>query len=317
MFDRGISKNIKIGVLLGGVSAEREISLLSGRQAAEALIRRGFMIKELDLNSSSEDTVKNMIRIADIDAAFIALHGRFGEDGWIQKILDDMDIPYTGSRPYASFLCMDKAASKEIFRKNAVPTPDFSILQKGEKVKDDILLPKVVKPSANGSSIGVSIVKTTSDFKKALAKGFSAGDTLIIEDYIGGREFTVGILDETPLGVVEIIPKGEYFDFTTKYSDGLCDFRAPADIDNDLYDEIQRIALLAHKGLGCSHFSRVDLKVNENNEPLVLEVNSIPGLTSHSLLPLSAKVSGINFDELCGIIMEMTVKNVQKESEKV
>jgi len=245
-----------------------------------------------------KERVKELISSQGIDLAFIALHGEFGEDGKIQEILEELGIPYTGSGPQASFLSMDKIAAKNIFNKAGVRTPSFTVCCDFAGVPLNIKYPVVVKPHFSGSSLGVSIVKREADLKQAFDSAFSYQNKVILEEYIEGRELTVGILGDGPLAVVEIISQKGYFDFEAKYNDARTEFVAPAMLEDSIYREVQKIAYAAHKALGCRHFSRVDLRLSHDNRPYILEVNSIPGLTAHSLLPLSAKVRGINFDEL-------------------
>jgi len=308
---------LTIGVLLGGVSNEREISLISGAEVAAALRRKSLSVKELDVTSSDEYEMRTSLGRAQIDLAFIALHGSFGEDGEIQKLLDTMEIPYTGSSPCASSLAMDKVASKRIFQEYNIATPPFTVYDKDSPLSQPQIFPVVVKPSGSGSSLGVTIVWQSEDFKKAIERALECSHQVLIEEYIEGREVTVGVLDRQALEVVEIVPKNGFYDFRTKYTDGCCDFIVPADFERTEYSRIQSIALQAHKALGCSHFSRVDLRVDRQGVPFVLEVNSIPGFTSHSLLPISAKARGINFDELCYRIVEFAYIDVTKETKTV
>jgi D-alanine-D-alanine ligase len=296
-----ILKDIKVGVLGGGISSEREISLLSATEAYKAFRQNNIDTVFIDITASQEEIVKQMISSSNIDLAFIALHGEFGEDGKIQEILEEMGIPYTGSGAAASYLAMDKIASKEIFITKKIPTAGFTIYEQSQSLDgldSNLKYPAVVKPFCAGSSVGVYIVRNKEELKNAVQKSILLQPKVIIEDYIEGREFTVGILENKPLAVVEILLKSGYFDFTTKYSDGLAQFIAPAKLDENIYKIIQETALAAHCALGCRHFSRVDIRLGCGNIPFVLEVNSIPGLTTHSLLPLSAKCCGIDFGEL-------------------
>ena len=216
--------------------------------------------------------------------------------------------------PLASYLAMDKIVSKLIFLNTNIPTADFLVywhkpgqsldnLESLGALRQRIQYPTVVKHYFSGSSLGVSVVREEPQLLEALKKALSLQNKIILENYIEGRELTVGILEDEPLSVVEIIPKKGYYDFTAKYSDGMTEFIVPAKLENTVYSKVQEIALRAHKALGCRHFSRVDIRLNKDNEIFVLEVNSIPGLTSHSLLPLSASACGINFDRL---ILTMT-----------
>jgi D-alanine-D-alanine ligase len=289
--------NIKVGVLAGGISEERDISLLSGRQVFQALKRKNIKAELIEIKTSNNSQIKQIIKSAQIDLAFIALHGLFGEDGKIQSILEEIPIAYTGSGPQASFFSMNKIAAKKRFKKNGVPTPSFRLAISRDHNYQDINYPVVVKPSHSGSSFGISIVDNKEKIEKALDKSLKFSDSAIIEDFIKGKELTVGVLGKSPLAVVEIVPKGKYFDFKNKYIKGNSAFIAPAKLDKKIYKQVQEVAFTAHKALGCRDFSRVDIRLNDNT-PYVLEVNSIPGLTECSLLPLSAFACGISFDQL-------------------
>ncbi|MDD5584366.1 MAG: D-alanine--D-alanine ligase, partial [Candidatus Omnitrophica bacterium] len=274
---------IKVGVLGGGVSSEREISLQSARQAFATFRKNNIEAVFIDITTSKEEKVKEMINAAGIDVAFIALHGEFGEDGKIQAILERLKLAYTGSGPRSSLCAMDKIISKEIFLKKNIPTAPFIVCSKDEQRKPFIKkYPVVVKPSCAGSSIGISVVTKEEQLESALREAFSFQDRVLIESYIPGKELTVGVLEERPLGVIEIVPQEGYFDFKTKYSDGMARFLAPAPLKGSVYLRVQEVALRAHQALGCRHFSRVDIRLDEEDVPYVLEVNSIPGLTSHS-----------------------------------
>ena len=307
---------MKIGVLGGGVSVEREISLISAKEACKALVKKGLDAVFIDILTKEKDEVKKLIRRFAIDLAFIALHGEFGEDGGIQEVLEVLGIPYIGSEPWASALAMDKALSKRIFKAKGIPTPNFITCLRKESIPAEVNYPLVVKPCSSGSSIGVSIVKERGNFKAALKLAFSYSDRVILEDYIEGRELTVGILDDRPLAIVEIIPKKEHFDFDAKYRKGMSDFIVPASLDEKLGRQIKAVGLAAHRVLGCRHFSRVDIRLDKNNFPFVLEANSIPGLTLHSLFPLAAKAEGINFDDLIFKMVELGLYG-KKEAQKV
>lgn len=300
-------KSIKVGVLGGGVSSEREISLISAGEAFKSLQRQNINAVLIDITTTNEDALKKIIQAHKIDLAFIALHGEFGEDGKIQAMLERFNIIYSGSRSVASYNAMDKIVAKQMFVKSGIPTAGFSICQDVNKIPQGIKYPVVVKPYFAGSSIGVSVVINEASLHKGLAEAFKCQNKVLIEDYIDGREVTVGILDDKALELVEIVPKKGFYDFTAKYSDGMTDFVAPADIEKNIYRKIQEIALAAHTCLGCRHFSRVDIRLDRNNCPYVLEVNSIPGLTTHSLLPLSAKCHGINFDQLIFKMVELGI----------
>lgn len=305
-------ENIKVGVLGGGVSSEREVSLVSAQNVFESLKRKNLKTSLIDIADSKKQKIKEILEASNIDVAFIALHGEFGEDGQIQKILEEVGIPYAGSKPWSSYLAMNKIFSKMIFQENNIPTPPFHFCDSLSSIPEDIEYPVVVKPYFSGSSIGVSIVDNYADLKKSLKEVLGLQEKALIEKYIEGRELTVGILGGMALGVVEIIPKEGYYDFKTKYSDGMAEYVAPAQLSEALYKKVQDIGLAAHNSLGCSSFSRADIRLGVDNIPYVLEVNSIPGLTSRSLLPLSAKCYGIGFDELISRML-LSAFNGKKE----
>jgi len=305
--------DLRIGVLGGGLSSERDISLASSRQVHKALIEGGLNAVFIDVLTKKKEKVKELIHNSNINLAFIALHGEFGEDGQIQGILEELGIAYTGSGPKASALAMNKAHSKRIFKAKRIPAPNFAVLsqeylsKKEEDIPGYLRYPLVVKPDSSGSSIGVSIVRGKDNLRAALDLAFSHSNSAILEDYIEGRELTIGILGDDPLAVVEIVPKKGYFDFDAKYSHGASDFIAPAQLDNGVEREVRSVGLAAHRVLGCRHFSRADIRLTKDNLPFVLEVNSIPGLTLSSLLPLSAKVCGIDFNELIFKMVELAL----------
>jgi D-alanine-D-alanine ligase len=301
----------KIGVLAGGPSSEREISLRSGKAVYEAL-------KELDSDVSLIDIAgdpKKVLHGLDIDIAFIALHGRFGEDGTVQKMLERSGIPYTGSDPRSSKLALDKLASKKVFKECRVPTPEYISINKKIKfgnLKEDFNLPLVVKPSREGSSIGLSIVRDKAVFGKALDLAFKYDETVLIEKFIKGRELTVGILDDEPLPVIEIVAKENVYDYGAKYLDNETVYVVPARITDRQRDSAQNAAVKAHTALGCKDFSRIDIRMDDNGGIFVLEVNTIPGLTERSLLPKAAKAAGINFRELCVKFLELALRKRER-----
>ena len=291
-------RNLKVGVLGGGVSGERNISLQSAQNVWQALQRNGFHALFIDIVSSDYKTIAELMQRYMLDVAFIALHGAFGEDGEIQHILDDLHIAYTGSGTQASHLAMDKILAKKVFQKANIPTPSFFVHSSQQALPKISRYPAVIKPCASGSSLGVSIISQEAEIAAAFKEAFKYQQKVLIEEYIAGRELTVGIFDEKPLAIVEIIPKSGYYDFSAKYDDGKTDFIVPAKLSPPVYEHCQQVALAAHQALGCRHFSRVDLRLFHDELPYVLEVNSIPGLTSHSLLPLCAASCGMSFDDL-------------------
>jgi len=293
----------KIGVLLGGPSSEREISIKSGTAVYEALKSLGHDVECIDPRDSA--SIEKDILNKSIDIVFIALHGRFGEDGTIQRILQQMGIPYTGSGPEASKLAFNKKLSYEIFKKEAIPIPNYTVLGAASELPSDFTFPVVVKPNREGSSIGMSIVDEESQLKEALDEAFKYDSNVLVEEYITGEDITVGILDEEPLPIVRIKPKAQFYNFKAKYTAGMCDYEVPAIFSNELTDKVKSLALRAHRSLGCSSFSRVDMLLDEKSaEITVLELNTIPGLTASSLLPKAAKAKGIEFAQMCVNMIE-------------
>ena len=302
--DRDLLKGLALGVLYGGPSAEREVSLESGENVAQALSAAGHDVHRVVLDGSftSKDA-----QLLGIDLAFLALHGEFGEDGRIQEILEAADIPYTGSGVDSSSMAFDKILAKRAFERRSVRTPAWMGLDVADMDLRSTLTglylvpPVVIKPATGGSSLGVSIVRYEEQVQPALTKASEYGDTVLVERYIPGRELTVGILGETPLPVAEIagLKAGrEFYDFTAKYGDDtriIC----PAQLDPAVAQKVQELALAAHRALGCRDVSRTDIMLDAAGTPWVLEVNTLPGLTSHSLLPRAARAAGTGFLELC------------------
>lgn len=300
----------RIGVLMGGASTERDVSLKSGKAVYGSLKKHGVDVVAIEI--TTEDLKKNikLIKSHNIDCAFLALHGRFGEDGGIQGILDTMGIAYTGSGKLASQLAMDKIASRNIFQIYGLPVPRYKVAEKTSYNKNlslerKLSFPLVVKPATHGSSIGLSIVEKKKDLASAIELAFSFDKKIIIEEYIKGREMTVGILDEAPLPVIEIVPKRKFFDYEAKYRDGMTEYIVPATIEKEIAEYIQRVAISAHRFLGCFGCSRIDIILRQDNIPFILEVNSIPGFTPTSLLPKAAKVIGLDFTKLCLKLIEL------------
>ncbi len=307
----------RVGVLMGGPSDERDISIRSGMAVCRALENKGIDRVPLELANTSimngyKEQVMRQIRASGINLAFVALHGRFGEDGKVQQILEEMNVAYTGSRIDASRSGMDKIGSKSVFKSKNIPMPRHATIKKtdldkhplGQVYFKELGTPLVIKPSCEGSSIGLFIVDSGRDFYAALDDAFKYGDDVIIEEYVKGREITVGILEDKALPVVEIIPKKRFFDFEAKYNKDITEYRVPAEIERVLYEVCQDVGLRAHNAIGACFFSRVDMVLSETGTPLVLEVNTIPGLTETSLLPKAAMAAGINFEQLVLKILE-------------
>jgi len=294
----------RVGVLMGGPSSEREISLKSGKAVFEALKGSGVDAAAIDIKTDSRQENIRILKAEHLNCAFIALHGRFGEDGQIQQILETANIPYTGSGVEASRLAMDKIASLKILSEHGQNVPRSQFLGKSEYLanndfKSGLNFPLVVKPANHGSSIGLTITGSQADMPKALALAFEYDHKAVIQEYVAGREFTVGVLNEEALPVIEIIPKNAYFDFQAKYQAGMTDYVVPARLSLKTQEILQHAGVSAHKALGCFGCSRTDIILSGKDIPFILEVNTIPGLTATSLLPKAAKAAGINFNELC------------------
>jgi D-alanine-D-alanine ligase len=285
----------KIGVFMGGQSAEREVSLRSGSAIFEALKGLGYHAAAIDVGPDIPVVLQN----EQIAIAFIALHGGYGENGSIQGMLEVMGIPYTGSGVLASALAMDKEASKKIFVYHNVPVPPFVVLSKGhtaQRIAFD--LPWVVKPATEGSSVGVSILRDKEHFEMSVEQAFSYGPRVIVEKYIEGKEVQIGILNGKVLGGVEVRPSLEFYSYEAKYTAGLTKYILPPEIDREVCEKAEAAALLSHNALGCSGATRVDLLIDSAGNPYVLEVNTIPGMTETSLLPKIAGLAGFDFPGL-------------------
>ncbi|MBL7068486.1 MAG: D-alanine--D-alanine ligase [Candidatus Omnitrophica bacterium] len=309
--DSKVRRFKKVGVLAGGPSSERDISLASGEAVNNALLKGGVNSVFIDVR----ERVRDAVRKSGADAVFIALHGGFGEDGTVQSILEKLKIPYTGSGPDASRLALDKLASREIFRGIGIDVPKYKVLKKNRDSRMDSLnMPVVVKPQKEGSSVGLSVVFDLKRLKKAIDKAFDYGDKILIEEFIRGRELTVGILADKPLPVIEIVPEGDLYDYYAKYESPKTKYLVPAPITDKDFDKAKEIGLKAHKTLGCRYFSRVDMVLGDDGRIYVLEVNTIPGLTSRSLLPKAALVTGVDFCGLCIKILEASTLNGRRRS---
>ncbi len=294
-----------VAVLCGGNSSEREISLRSGRAVYEALRNAGFPAELVDVRG---EEVLAKLEARPVKMAFIAMHGKFGEDGQLQQLLQTRGIPYTGSGPGACRLAMDKAASRRRFEEKGLRIPKGIILENPLDPRIPLLAtPLFAKPAIGGSSLGVTCVRGNGDLARALEAAFREDARVILEEKIDGREMTVGILGEEALPLIEIIPARDFFDYEAKYADAGTRTEEPRDLGAGERRRIEETALAAHRALGCSAFSRVDLIVNSGGA-WVLEVNAIPGLTEKSLLPKMAARRGLAFDELCVRIMEESLK---------
>jgi len=292
-------KRKRIGVLMGGMSAEREVSLMSGRAILEALQGLGYDAWPVE---ADEQLAQRLVK-KKIEVAYIGLHGRLGEDGAVQGLLEMMRIPYTGPGVLASALAMNKIFSRKIFLLNGLPVPPHIILKRGEREKFDLRnlpfsLPIVFKPSEEGSSVGVTIVLEARQIPEAMQAAFAYGQEILVEEYIQGREIAVGVLDDQPLGAIEIVPKVQFYSYEAKYTDGLAEHILPAPLPQADYDRALDLGLKAHIVLGCEGGTRVDMLYQEPGQFYVLEVNTLPGMTRLSLLPEIARGQGIDFQNL-------------------
>ncbi|MCM0080203.1 D-alanine--D-alanine ligase [Geomonas sp. Red32] len=287
-------KHKKIGVLMGGLSAEREVSLSSGQAVLRALNSLGYRAVGIDVGRD----LAGRVAAEGIEIAFIALHGRFGEDGSVQGLLELMGIPYTGSGVLASALAINKIFSKTVFSAAGLSVAPYQVLRRGEPLNLSFPLPVVVKPSQEGSSVGVSIVKELSQMAAALEEAFKYDSEILVETFIAGREVQVGILDGRALGAIEIVPKREFYDFEAKYTAGMAEHILPARLPEATYEKVLRAGEKAHACLACDCYSRGDFLVTESGDCYILEVNTLPGMTDLSLLPEIAGGAGISFQYL-------------------
>lgn len=302
-------KDTHVAVLLGGISAEREVSLASGGQVVEALREFGYRVTPIDVGADLTATISTL-RGSAPDVVFNALHGRFGEDGCIQGVLDWMGLPYTHSGVRASALAMDKVAAKAVFRAAGLPVLPSRIVDMDElEAEDPMPRPFVVKPINEGSSVGVHIVRSGDNRRAEIARGWRFGNQALVEEYIPGREITVGVMGDRALAVTDILADaGEFYDYESKYAEGGSRHVIPAAIDPAIYQKALEVAVAAHQALGCRGATRSDFRYDDTDgEPgrlVLLEVNTQPGLTPTSLLPEQAAHQGIGFPALCAWMVE-------------
>ena len=289
--------------MLGGPSAEREVSLRSGAAVAKALRSRGHEVYEIDPKDGRFDLPKKT------DVVFLALHGTFGEDGTVQKMLDKLDATYTGCDAKASRTAFDKARTKELCVKAGVTTANYVVVDsQSAALPKDLPLPLVVKPVRQGSSVGLQFVERAADWPNALAEALKFDSEVLVEEKIIGRETTVGILGGRVLPVVEVRPKVGSYDYRNKYTAGCTEYFCPADFDAATTRKIQSAALGAFQAIGGRDYARVDVMVRATGEPVVLEVNTLPGMTETSLLPKAAAAAGMNYAELCQRMTDLALK---------
>ena len=304
-------ENKRIAVLMGGVSNEREVSLVSGNAVLKCL-KEEEKLQAVGIDVVDEDGSKlaQILKKEIIDIVFIALHGRYGEDGGIQGFLEKLSIPYTGSGAAASAVCFNKYTAKQLLESGGVSTPSFLLFTGKDCRKEEILrfgFPVVVKPCSGGSAIGISIAGDSASLEKAVMQAFEYDDCIIVEKYIRGREVTVSLLEDPDvrvLPIIEIVPKGQFYDYRAKYEPGMSRHILPARLSGEVKKNVEESGVLAYSILGCRAFARVDMIVSEKDVPQVLDINTIPGLTPTSLFPESARAAGISLGKLCRKLLE-------------
>ncbi len=302
---------MKVVVLMGGVSPERNVSLKSGKAVAAALREVGiYDVREVVM----EEDLPRKDDVAGADVIFLALHGGSGEDGRVQAALEEMGVVYTGSGPEASRRAMEKVLSKRLFMRAGIPTPPFLLLERGEKgwrgeeMVFDAGHARVVKPVACGSTVGVGILRGRNRFRdEVFGEAFRHDKRVIVEDFVEGRELTVGILGEVTLPVIEIVPEDGFYSYEAKYSSASTRYVVDVDLPAETRKRIGDVALRAHEVLGCRDVSRVDIRLDDEGTPFVLEVNTIPGMTERSLFPMAARAAGISFPSLVDRIVRMAI----------
>lgn len=305
----GLVTNKKIGVLMGGLSSEREVSLASGTAVLKALQEKGYNPLPVDVGRD----IAEQLRKQSIEVAFNGLHGKFGEDGAIQGLLEIMGIPYTGSGILASALGMNKTVSKQVFRAGGLLVGPYEVVSREHagsiaSICEKIGLPVVIKPHAEGSSVGVSLVNRSGEIKAAGDLAFRYDEEILVEKFIKGKEVQVGILGDRALGAIEIVPKNAFYDYQSKYEQGMSEHFFPARIPAAVYERTLAAGLAAHRAVGCRAYSRVDFIVDEHGAPYILEVNTLPGMTATSLLPDIARGVGIPFPDLVEEILRLSIE---------
>lgn len=310
------NKNQVVAVIMGGPSAEREVSLNTGEAIANALREYGYTnVVEIDLDPRN---FGKQLAESKAEVVFNAVHGLYGEDGRLQTLLEIREMPYTGSGMIASVSCMDKVITKRMLRDAGISTPACLIVNKKESgIKEKIMqrfsLPVVIKPASQGSSIGVEIVKEEAQLDEALANAFKYSRDILVEEFIGGKELTVSMMQKdgevVALPVIHIAPHSGMYDYHSKYTKGATEYICPADLDEETTKKVQEISKQAYEVLGCSGVARADVMLDEEGNGYVLEINTVPGMTATSLVPKAAAAAGISFPELCNIILQSASVN--------
>lgn len=306
-------EDLRVALLAGGASDEREISLASGRGAGNALREAGFSVTEFD--PAEKKDLQNLIA-GNYDVAFLCMHGKMGEDGTLQGFLEMIGLPYIGSGVWSSALAMDKAKSKLFYENAGIQTPvSVTLYSPDDMSVEDILSTVgescVVKPATEGSALGVYIVKGADEVKDAIEKAFELDSEVLVETFVKGTELTIAVLGNEQLEalpVIQIVPRNEFYDFESKYAPGGSQHLCPAPLNAEATEKVQAMAKAAHRVLGCSGISRSDFIMDENGEFWILETNTLPGMTETSLLPDAARAAGIEFPELCTRLIELALE---------
>ncbi len=302
-----------IGVLMGGLSKEREVSLRSGSAVLDALLLRGYDAVPIDVGSDIAEVLKKK----GVEVAFLALHGRFGEDGCIQGLLEIQGIPYTGSSVLASALAMDKHLTKDIARQEGIPTPDSLFFDAHCENLDSFLakfclsFPLIVKPSREGSTIGITKAENARDLKSAILEAAKLDTRVLVEKFVKGREVTVPVLNQEALPVLEVVPKSGFYDYASKYTAGATTYICPAPLTEELAQQVQDYSKRIYRRIGCEGAARADFIISEDGTPNFLEINTLPGMTATSLVPKSAAAAGISFEDLVEKILSTARVKVQ------
>ncbi len=309
-------KTKRVGILMGGVSAERDVSLRTGEGIYEALAERGYNVTKVFVDRELDRTLRDQ----PIDVAFLALHGTYGEDGCVQGLLELLGIPYTGSGVMASALAMDKLKAKQMFRLYNVPTPPYYTvrgdkLDELEEVHGSFGFPVFVKPRCQGSSVGAGRAEGLTELRARCEEALRFDDHVLVERFVAGREVHVGVLDGRALGAIEIVPKGSFYDYKSKYQSGGSEYHFPARLSPTRYKGVLNLAERAVQALDVCGATRVDMLVTEGENEYVLEVNTLPGMTKTSLLPKIAKGAGYEFGDLCEAILARARLHQRKPEE--
>ncbi len=297
----------RVAVLMGGWSSEREVSLWGGKNIVEALLRKGVDASAVDVK---DPEVLLGLRRTRFDRVFNLLHGTGGEDGTAQALLDLVGLPYAGSGVLASALAMDKLRSKRIWKAEGLPTPEYAVLASAAEAQAAAArfgYPLVIKPSAEGSSVGITIVKTADQIARAFADARGDGRAVMAERFVKGAELTVAVLDGVALPSIRIVPAGEFYDYHAKYIAEDTQYHCPSGIPAAQEQRLADLALRAFELLACRGWGRVDFMLDSSGAPWLLEINTLPGMTSHSLVPMAAKAAGMDFDSLCWAILETSL----------